>query len=112
MDAHAPVMSLVAQQGGGGALVWTGVLAVVIVIGCMALLHLRRRLLGVTDDTADGMTLEDLRRLHTQGRLSDEEFARLKDQLISASRPRERHATVEALKRRKGPPGPPEEPHK
>lgn len=83
-------------------MLWIGVLAASIVVGCVILLHMRRRLLGGGEESAGGMTLEDLRRLHHAGKLSDEEFTRLKEQLIAASRPRERHATVEALQRKKG----------
>jgi uncharacterized membrane protein len=112
MNAYAPAVNLVAQQGGGGALLWVMVLAAAIVVGSVVLLHLRRRLLGSSDESAGTMTLEDIRRLHSAGKISDEEFARLKDRLITGSRPKERHATVEALQRRKGPADPPGEPNK
>jgi len=100
IGSHTAAVNVLAQQGGGGAILWTGVLAVVIVVGCLGLLHLRRRLLGGNDDAGEGMTLDHIRKLHAQGQLSDEEFATLKSQMIEASRPKERHATVEALKRK------------
>lgn len=102
MGMHAPSVSLVAQQGAGGLWLWLALLGVAIVAGGYLLLTIRRRLLGSDEASSGGMTLEDLRRLHAEGQLSDEEFGRLKEQLIAEARPKQRHATVEALQRRKG----------
>lgn len=106
-------MGLLAQQGGsGGVMLWLGALAAVIVVGGYVLLHLRRRLLANEDESSGGMTLADLRKLHATGQLSDEEFARLKAQVIDAAKPKERHATVEALQKRKGAAGGGDTPNK
>jgi hypothetical protein len=61
---------------------WLGVL-MVLVFGVLAIgLSVRKKLLGdgPTTDEADTFTLSDLRRLHNEGKLTDDEYERAKDQ--------------------------------
>lgn len=69
-------------QSVGGALLALGLLAVA---GWIAITRIRAWM-RQTDDTDEGFTLADLRRLHREGQLTDEEFARAQGQIISAVR--------------------------
>lgn len=66
----------------GGALL---ALAIVAVVGWVAITRIRAWM-RQTDDIDEGFTLADLRRLHREGQLSDEEFERAQAQIISAVR--------------------------
>jgi hypothetical protein len=66
----------------GGALL---ALAVIAVIGWVAISRIRAWM-KAPDATEEGFTLADLRRLHREGSLSDEEFERAHAQIISAVR--------------------------
>ena len=66
----------------GGALL---ALAVIAVIGWVAITRIRAWM-KAPDETEEGFTLSDLRRLHREGSLSDEEFERAHAQIISAVR--------------------------
>ena len=62
------------------------VLLAVAIVGGLFAMWLRRRL-GAKDDTGPvGFTLEDLRRMHRAGEMSDEEFERAKTAML-ANRP-------------------------
>lgn len=69
-------------QSIGGALL---ALAVIAVIGWVAISRIRAWM-KPTEDTDEGFTLSDLRRLHREGALSDEEFERAQAQIIDAVR--------------------------
>jgi hypothetical protein len=71
-------------QSVGGALL---ALAVIAVVGWVAITRIRAWMRS-TDDTDEGFTLADLRRLRHEGALSEEEFERAQQQLISAVRTR------------------------
>lgn len=66
---------------------WLGVIvALAFVLGVVAL-WLRRKLLNDRDDQpATGFTLKDLRKLHEQGHLSDEELAAAEEKALARSR--------------------------
>lgn len=66
---------------------WLGVIiALVFVLGVVAL-WLRRRLLDQPDDQPlAGFTLTDLREMHAQGHLSDEELAAAEEKALARSR--------------------------
>jgi len=74
--------SLALFQSIGGALL---ALAVIAVIGWVAITRIRAWM-KAPDETEEGFTLSDLRRLHREGSLSDEEFERAHAQIISAVR--------------------------
>ena len=64
-----------------------GVLFVLIVVAFIVLLKLRNRLLSSRRDSQLGstFTLEQLRQLHRQGQISDEEYHNLRDTTFSDS---------------------------
>lgn len=66
----------------GGALL---ALALVAVIGWVAITRIRAWM-RQPDDIDEGFTLADLRRLHREGQLSDEEFERAQEQIIAVVR--------------------------
>lgn len=64
-------------------LLWAGLLigAIVVMLGVIA--WIRRRLRSTSHPSTPPFTLHDLRSLHAQGRLTDEEFERAKHALLS-----------------------------
>lgn len=66
---------------------WLGVIvALVFVLGLIAM-WLRRRLMDPQDDQPPmGFTLKDLRAMHAQGHLSDEELAAAEEKALAKSR--------------------------
>lgn len=88
------VSRLEAMRGiplGMGAEVEVAVAIAIVLAGALLLavlaVYVRRWLLSKDDEPSDpgGFALSDLRRLHHEGKLSDEEFERAKAQLVSAS---------------------------
>lgn len=67
-------------QNIGGALI---ALLVVVVAGWFAIVRIRRWMRAEVDESKP-FTLDDLRRLHREGKLSDEEFQRARDSMIAA----------------------------
>ncbi|MEO0474617.1 MAG: hypothetical protein AAF085_01425 [Planctomycetota bacterium] len=66
---------------------WLGVIvALAIAMGLIAM-WLRKKLIGAPDDQPfTGFTLKDLRALHEQGQLSDEELAAAEEKALARSR--------------------------
>ena len=82
MNAHA-----LAESGAGGVFVWSFILIVLLVIGAAAVMRLRRWL--KEDDAPSGgigFTLSDLRQLHKEGQMTDEEFERARAKMVAAGR--------------------------
>ena len=69
-------------QSIGGALL---VLVVVVVVGWFAIVRLRNWMRSGAE-SSEPFTLEDLRKLHREGQLSDEEFERAKTMMIGSVR--------------------------
>lgn len=68
------------QQAVISVVVWVGVLIGVVVVAGLIVMAMRRRL--QRDDRVGSAGLfEDMRRLHAEGKLSDEEFARVKERM-------------------------------
>lgn len=67
------------QSIGGALLALVGV----VVVGWLAIVWIRRWMRSETDGSKP-FSLEDLRRLHREGQLSDEEFQKARDAMISA----------------------------
>jgi hypothetical protein len=72
-----------------GGMVWQSVLlmgaaAALVALGWAVLRHNRARRAGQQEPPALGFSLDELRRLHRQGLLTDEEFAKVKARLIVA----------------------------
>ncbi len=61
---------------------WLAALAVVVVIGAIAIWLIRRTMGADTASGAGGFTLQELRDMHASGRISDDEFERARDSLI------------------------------
>ncbi len=68
-----------------------GILFVVIVVAFIVLLKFRNRLLSSRHDSRFGstFTLEQLRQMHRQGEISDEEYKNLRDTTFTDSGPTE-----------------------
>lgn len=81
MPLAAPEMS--------GAIGWSLVLIIFVVVAVFLLMRLRRWIKEDTDDGAGegiGFTLSDFRRLHREGKMSDEEFERLRSMMLSGAK--------------------------
>jgi len=76
------LISLIGQSGSDGSserlfadiIPWIGLLAVIIVIGGLCAILIRRRMNAASVDSHLGYTLEDLRALRDSGKLTEEEF--------------------------------------
>lgn len=94
---HAPTESLptvfVAQSASGSILVWIVALIAIVIVGGIAVMVLRKRLLEDRSPSADvGGLMDQLRAMRDRGELSEEEFARARRSLVdkqieSMSRP-------------------------
>jgi uncharacterized membrane protein len=75
-----------------GDIIWISVvLAVILVVGIIAMVWAKRRF-GTSDDfdrnSQIPFTLEQIRRLHQQGQISTEEYQSLKEQIIRENQPK------------------------
>lgn len=74
------------MSGSAGQIaLWAAALIVAALLGFWGVLWMRRRILHDDAGGTVGMTLADLRRLHAQGDLSDEEFEAARLSIIGAS---------------------------
>lgn len=90
---HLPTPApLLGQAGGTPAmakvLIWCAVLLAAAIVLGVAALWLRRRLLSEedADPVSMGFTLTDLRRMHEEGQLSDEEFDFARRKMVAKTR--------------------------
>lgn len=67
---------------------WLAVLIGAAIAGAIIIALVRRALRDEDDADGGGFTLHDLRRMHGEGKLSDEEFARARDAMIAKVRGR------------------------
>ena len=76
-----------ADSSTGGVFFWSLILIVLLIIGAAAVLRLRRWLKEDDAPTGGiGFTLSDLRQLHKQGKMTDEEFERARAKMVDAGR--------------------------
>jgi len=61
---------------------WLAALAVVVVVGGIAIWLIRRTMRTDTASGGGGFTLQELRDMRASGRISDDEFQRARDSLI------------------------------
>jgi hypothetical protein len=83
------LMADLAQASPTRVLAWVAAMIVLIIVGGIVAMWLRRSYLddwgsGASAATNATLSLHDLRRLHAQGRLSDEEFESLKGAAVRA----------------------------
>jgi hypothetical protein len=79
--------SILGQSGAGGAIGWSIVLIVLVVIALVGVMRLRKWF--QEEDLPSGgigFTLSDLRQLHREGKMSDEEFERARSKMVQAGR--------------------------
>lgn len=103
MSAAAPL----AASSTTGALVWSAVLVVIIVL-LFGAIRLYRKWMNADDDTTGGgFTLGDLRKLHREGQMSDEEFEKAKAVLLGSLKASMAATDKPAQGPRNNPPPPP-----
>jgi hypothetical protein len=96
------LLPTLAKASQGEVLLWVGILVVVVVIGGLGILVLRRKLLAKDDGSAYGAGfLEELRAMHRRGEISTEEFEATKRAMtekLKASLAAKPPATVRAAR--------------
>jgi hypothetical protein len=83
-----PTLHALAQSGVGGVFFWSFILIILIIAGAAAVMRLRRWLKEDEPPSSAGIgfTLSDLRQLHKQGKMTDEEFERARAKMVEAGR--------------------------
>jgi len=77
----------------GNVLWWSLVLVGLLLVGFVAVAQLKKRLIKPDDGMSGGFTLSDLRALHKAGKMTDAEFEKAKEAVVTAAkRAAERHA--------------------
>jgi hypothetical protein len=66
------------------AIIWSGVLIAILVMLFYVLKVYRKWMTAEDSTSGTGFTLSDLRRLHKEGKMTDEEFERAKSQMLGA----------------------------
>ena len=87
---HGPMLIVANARGTGlflDLLPWLVLLTVFVIVGGVIVLHLRRSIYSDHDDFAEGFTLQRLRELHAEGKLSAEEFEQAKAAMIGRLNP-------------------------
>lgn len=72
----------------GRILLWCLVLAVVAIAGFLVATWARKRLRPTDEPQASGFSLDELRRLHKSGQLSDVEYERARSKVVAALLPK------------------------
>ncbi len=91
----APILAADDEGSVGGVVFWSIVLFLLLIVGFWAVTRLKRRMAdtGPQPGAEAGFTLSDLRRLHREGQMSDEEFERAKAKIVEVAR---RNAAADA----------------
>ncbi|HMN95755.1 MAG TPA: hypothetical protein PKC43_05830 [Phycisphaerales bacterium] len=63
-----------------------GVLAALAVVGTVTIAVVRRRMRSAADERNVPFTLDELRRLHREGKLTEDEFARARQSMLDAAK--------------------------
>lgn len=67
--------------------IWSAILIGLVMVGSVLAVIARRNLSKKETKQAEGFTLHELRQLHAEGRISDEEFENAREALISSVKP-------------------------
>jgi hypothetical protein len=89
MLAHAPIPLLAQPSNVGGVIGWSLVLILLIIGGAAGVMWLRRWLKEEDVPTTSGgigFTLSDLRQLHHEGKMTDEEYERARSKMVAAGK--------------------------
>jgi hypothetical protein len=70
----------------GSVLVWSLVLVGLLLVAFIAVAAFKKRLIKPDDGASGGFTLSDLRALHKTGKMSDAEFEKAKEAVVSAAK--------------------------
>jgi len=73
--------------------IWSLVLVAVVFVGYVLVAWVRRRVRQSDQPETVGFSLADLRRLHREGQLSDEEYERARSKLLAALKRQEEKKT-------------------
>jgi hypothetical protein len=81
-------MTVLARADIASVIIWSALLIGLLVLGMAWAAKLRRRMKAEDDAPAApaGFTLSDLRAMHRQGQLTDEEFERAKEKVVLAAK--------------------------
>jgi len=99
---HCLIAQAAAGEDSSSIYLWTMVLLVVVLLLFGAVAWVRKRLSPNEDFHGEGFTLSDLRQMHKDGKLTDEEFERAKAKMVAAMhavQARQEAARAEAAKR-------------
>ena len=90
MISLAPTLGQTTGNGSGtvSLLIWAGILVGIVMLLSGAVMVLRRKMLSGTEEASVGRAglLDQLRAMHEQGKLTDEEYAAAKRRLVGLSR--------------------------
>ena len=70
----------------GSIVLWSLVLVVLLIVGLVVVMYIRRQITEADEPSKPGFTLSDLRQLHKRGQMTDEEFEKAKAKIIGAAR--------------------------
>ena len=79
-------MQPILSDSSSSAIVWSLVLVVIIVVGFLVVLRVKRWVNAPDASSEAGFTLSDLRRMHKEGRMTDEEFEKARTLIIGAAK--------------------------
>jgi hypothetical protein len=85
--ATSNLQHLLAQAGIASVIGWSLVLITLLLVGYFAVMRLRSWLRNDDVPTGGiGFTLSDLRQLHREGKMTDEEYERARGKMVSAAK--------------------------
>ena len=80
--------TLLADSSSGSVVLWSLIVIGLLIVGLVLALQLRKWLFVADEPVRAGFSLGDLRRMHKEGRMTDEEFEKAKALIVGeANRP-------------------------